>query len=257
MSDYIRPVRYFLRLPLLMLHLFIALPPCVLIVLTIGRFVSLPSGERLDHRVIRWWSHMLVRIFGVRIKRFGQPVMQPALLVANHITWMDIELIHSQRKVCFVAKSEIAKWPLVGWLASQAGTIYHRRGNTNSLQEVMQVMVNRLQEGHVVAVFPEGGTGTGDSLRTFHARIFQVAFDANVVVQPVALKFVRNGERATDLCFYQNEQFFPNFWRLLGSASVIAEIYFLEPLQPSMEAGRRHLADRARLSITQALGLDV
>ena len=138
------------------------------------------------------------------------------LFVANHTSWIDIELLHSQRAACFVAKAEIARWPLVGWMAATGGTIFHRRGSNHSLASVMAVMVERLRGGRSVAVFPEGGTGYNGVLKVFHARIFQAALDAEVPVQPVALRFARNGRRVIDAGFREHESFMGNFLRLLG-----------------------------------------
>jgi 1-acyl-sn-glycerol-3-phosphate acyltransferase len=178
--------------------------------------------EPFAHHVIRWWSTTLMRVCGLRSVRFGQPLQDPVLFVANHTSWIDIELLHSQRAACFVAKAEIAHWPLVGWMAATGGTIFHRRGNNHSLAAVMQVMVERLKEGRSVAVFPEGGTGHNGVLKVFHARIFQTALDANVPVQPVALRFARHGKRLIDAGFREQENFMQNFIRLLGSPSMDA-----------------------------------
>jgi 1-acyl-sn-glycerol-3-phosphate acyltransferase len=80
-----------------------------------------------------------MRIFGFRVRRFGTPLRGGALFVANHVSWMDIELMHAERVVGFVAKSEISRWPLIGWLARRAGTIYHRRGSNESLAGVLHM----------------------------------------------------------------------------------------------------------------------
>src|SRR3546814_6893516 len=84
----------------------------------------------------------------------------------------------------FVAKREIAGWPLVGWLASRGETIFHQRGSTESLGGVLQVMLARLRSGHSVGVFPEGRTGHGDEVGPFHARIFLAAVEAGAPVPP-------------------------------------------------------------------------
>lgn len=253
-SDPMRPLRYLVRLPLLLVHLTVCLPLTLLAVNPIGGRIRLASGESLDHWLIRWWSGVLMGIFGFRVERRGTPLPGATLLVANHVTWCDIELIHSQRMACFVAKSEIAGWPLVGWLAARAGTIYHKRGSTQSLAAVAQVMVERLREGLAVAVFPEGGTGPGDHVRTFHARIFQAAVDAGVPAQPVALRFSRGGLPTTAVAFRDREKFFPNFFRLLGEPRTDAQVMFLEPIVPSGE-GRRRMAETSRARIVAALGL--
>lgn len=250
--DPLRPLRYLVRVPLLLLHLAVSLPLTLLTINALGERIRLRGGECLEHRMIRWWQGTLTRIFGFRVVRRGEPVPGAALLVANHLSWLDITMIHSQRMACFVAKSEIAGWPVVGWLASRAGTIYHRRGSTESLASVAQVMVERLKRGYAVAVFPEGGTGSGDRVRTFHARIFQAAIDAGVPAQPVALRFVRGGVPTHDIAFRPGEQFLPNVVRLLGEPPTIAEVMFLEPVPPG--TSRRGMAEAARARIVAALG---
>ncbi len=250
--DWLRPLRYLWRTPLLLLHILIAFPLALAVFNPLARRFRI-GGERLDYWATRWWSRALVRRFGFRIRHVGEPLPGAVLFVANHVSWLDIELMHSQRIMSFVAKAEIARWPLVGWLATRAGTIYHRRGNMHSLGTVMQSVVDRLGEGMAVGIFPEGGTGPGDRLRTFHARIFQVSVDANVSVQPVALCYGDNGKMDMSIPFAAKESFFGNFLRLLGGPAMQAEVHFLEPLQVG-EAGRRAAAGIARSRIAAALG---
>lgn len=250
-ADPRRWLRYALRLPMLVWHVLIHLPPTLLLV-SFGERIRW-GDEHLRHRAIRWWSAGLMRVFGFRLRRFGTPLAGPALVVANHLSWLDIELIHSQRAVEFVAKSEISRWPLIGWLARQAGTIYHRRGSTESLASVAQMMVERLRAGAQVGVFPEGGTTDGTQVRVFHARIFQTAVEAEVPVQPVALRYLLNGRPNPAVPFVGNESFFVNFLRLLGEPTMVAEVHFLEAVQPNGD-GRRRLAEGARARIVAALG---
>ncbi|MEJ5208693.1 lysophospholipid acyltransferase family protein [Denitratimonas sp. CY0512] len=249
--DPLRPLRYVLRVPLLLLHIVLGLPPTLLL---INRFTArwTLDGERVDHRVIRAWSGGLMRIFGFRVRRIGEPLRGAHLLVANHVSWIDIELVHSQRVVGFVAKAEIDRWPLIGWLASRAGTIYHTRGSNASLNGVLEMMVGRLDSGQAVGVFPEGGTTGGDEVRTFHARIFQCAFEAQVPVQPVALRYGEGGNAQTTVAFARGENFLQNFLRLLGEPGRVAEVHFLPPVMPG-EEGRRRLAEQARERIIGAM----
>ncbi|HET7330807.1 lysophospholipid acyltransferase family protein [Dyella sp.] len=250
--DLLRPLRYLWRVPLLLLHVVLGILLCGLI-LTWNRGAVMKNGrEPFTHRMIRAWSTGLMRIFGLRSVRVGQPLQDAVLFVANHTSWIDIELLHSQRAACFVAKAEIAGWPLVGWLAASGGTIFHRRGSNHSLAAVMQVMVERLRAGRSVAVFPEGGTGHDGVLKVFHARIFQAALDAEVPVQPVALRFVRDGKRQIDAGFRHHENFLQNFLRMLGGPAMDAEVHFLEPV-PVNPDGRRRMAELARERIATAL----
>jgi 1-acyl-sn-glycerol-3-phosphate acyltransferase len=252
--DRLRPLRYAWRVPLLLLHILFGIFICVAILSWAGGVMK-NGKEPLAHRTIRLWSTMLLRIFGFRSLRFGKPLADPVLFVANHTSWLDIELLHSQRAACFVAKAEIASWPLVGWMAARGGTIFHRRGSNHSLASVMALMVERLREGRSVAVFPEGGTGHNGVLRVFHARIFQAALDAEVPVQPVALRFARQGRRVIDAGFRDDETFMGNFLRLLGEPPLDVEVHFLEPV-PVSEDGRRRMAEASRERIALALDTD-
>lgn len=254
--DALRPLRYLLRVPLLIVHLLIGLPVTLLCLLPPFASLRLPGGERLDQRIIRWWQGGLMRVFGFRLKRVGTPRKEATLFVANHCSWLDISLLHSQRAVCFVAKSEIARWPLVGWLASRGGTIFHERGNNDSLARVSQTMVERLQAGLAVGVFPEGGTGPVDKVRVFHARIFQTCYEAKVPAQPVALRYLRGGQAARAVAFRTREAFFPNFLRLLGEPVTLAEVHFLDPVPLASEGGRKRMAEASRRAIILALGFE-
>lgn len=250
-SDWRRPLRYLWRLPLLLVHLLVALPVTLLLINPLSARIA-PGGERLDHRAIRLWSAGLMRIFGFRLRRYGTPLPGAVMFVANHVSWIDIELMHSQRMMGFVAKAEIARWPLVGWLATRGGTIYHHRGSNDSLHGVMHQMVQRLQSGQAVGVFPEGRTTRGDAVGVFHARIFQPAVLAGVPAQPVALKYGQRGNAQTIVAFGERESFFANFVRLLGEPGRVAEVHFLEPVAAS-EDGRRRMAQTCRERIAAAM----
>ena len=242
--DAMRPLRYALRTPLLLIHLLLGLPLTVLMINPLTARLRV-GGERLDHHAIHLWSRGMMRIFGFRVRRVGTPLPGGAMFVANHVSWMDITLMHSQRVVGFVAKSEISRWPLIGWLARRGGTIYHRRGSNESLNGVLHQMVQRLQTGEAVGVFPEGGTTPGDTVRTFHARIFQAAVVAESPVQPVALRYGAGGDAQTLIAFAPGENFLQNFLRVLGEPGRVAEVHFLEPVSSGGE-GRRHLAETCR-----------
>ena len=251
-GDLSRPLRYLYRLPLLILHLLIGLPATLLCLLP--PLATVPVGaEILGDRMIRWWSGGLMWIFGMRLRRNGTPLPGAVLFVANHVSWVDIEVMHSQRMMGFVAKREIAGWPVVGWLAARGQTIFHQRGNTESMAGVIEAMEARLREGRAVGVFPEGRTRDGREVGPFHARIFQAAVEAHVPVQPVALCYGAHGRAQTTVAFGPGESFFANFLRLLGEPSREVEVSFLEPVHVDDVVGRRHIADTARMRILEAM----
>jgi len=248
-----RALRYALRVPFLFWHLLVHLPLTVLaILLPVGR-IRLRSGERLDHRTIRAWQGGLMRVFGLRMRRIGTPMPGAVLFVANHVTWLDIVALHSQRMMGFVAKREIAGWPLVGWLATKGETIYHQRGSQESLGGVLHEMLARLRAGRAVGVFPEGRTRDGREVGPFHARIFLAAVEAGVPVQPVALRYGEGAGAQHRIAFAPGEHFFGNFLRVLGEPARVAEVVFLEPIAPGDAEGRRRIADTARERIVAAM----
>ena len=225
-----RFLRYLVRVPLLAWHVFVHLPVTLLLMAPPFGQLRLAGGGRLHHRMVRLWSGGLMRVFGMRVRRVGHPMPGAVMFVANHVSWIDIATLHSQRMMGFVAKREIAGWPGVGWLASRAATIYHQRGSQESLGGVLHEMLARLRDGRAVGVFPEGRTRDGREVGPFHARIFLAA-----------------------VAFAPGESFFGNFVRLLGEPARPVEVVILAPIQPGDAEGRRRIADIARERIVAAM----
>ncbi|PJK07482.1 1-acyl-sn-glycerol-3-phosphate acyltransferase [Lysobacteraceae bacterium NML120232] len=253
-SRLLRTGRYLWRVPFLLWHVCIHLP-IVLALISLPTRSLMVRGLRLEYRAINWWSYWLMRVFGIRVRGVGTPLPGATMFVANHVSWVDIVVLHSQRMMGFVAKREIASWPLVGWMASKAETIFHKRGSQESLGDVLDLMTARLKTGHSVGAFPEGGTRGGRELGAFHARIFTAAVEAAVPVQPVALRYGAQGTAQTRVAFAPRENFLQNFLRILGDPAIDTDVIFLDPILPgSPEAeGRRRIAETARERIAAML----
>jgi 1-acyl-sn-glycerol-3-phosphate acyltransferase len=249
----VRVLRYAVRIPFLLWHLLVHLPLTLLLMAPPLGNLRLAGGSRMHQRAVRLWSGGLMRVFGIRARRVGHPVPGAVMFVANHVSWLDIVALHSQRMMGFVAKREIAGWPLVGWLAGRAETIFHQRGSQESLGGVLHEMRARLRDGRAVGVFPEGRTRDGREVGPFHARIFLAAVEAGVPVQPVALRYGERGDAQTVVAFAPGESFFGNFLRLLGEPARPAEVVFLEPIAPGDTEGRRRIAETARERIVAAM----
>jgi 1-acyl-sn-glycerol-3-phosphate acyltransferase len=245
-------LRYAYRIPMLLWHVLIDLPLILLLMLPPWGRVRL-RGEPLEYRAVRWWQGGLMRVFGFRMHRVGTPLHGPAVFVANHVSWIDIVALHSQRMMGFVAKREISRWPLVGWLASRGETIFHERGSSESLGGVLHEMLARLRAGRSVGVFPEGRTRDGREVGPFHARIFLAAVEAGARVQPVALRYGEHASAQSVVAFGPGESFFANFLRLLGEPARRGEVVFLEPIDASVAGGRRRIAELARERIVEAM----
>jgi 1-acyl-sn-glycerol-3-phosphate acyltransferase len=235
------------RLARLVLHLVQGLATCALV---------FPwAGDAWRERLIRRWSARLLRICRVRLKRVpGEDSLAHALIVANHISWLDIFVINAVHPCRFVAKAEIRAWPVVGWLVAQAGTVFIARGNRRDLRHIFKGIVDALAERRRVAFFPEGTTASQGTLLPFHANLFEAAIDAGVPVQPVALSYVDAGGAWHPAVDYTGETtFVDSVLRIVQGEPVVARLACLAPLAAA-GAHRRELAQATHDAIAAALG---
>src|SRR5471032_335041 len=163
----------------------------VLVGMTICAMVFPWSGPEKRNGHIRRWATRLLAMCNVTVEQSaGVPLLERAMVVANHVSWLDIFVIHSLHPARFVAKAEIRSWPLAGWLAEKAGTVFISRGSRRDLRHIFKGLVHSLQSGERVAFFPEGTTAAQGSLLPFHANLFEAAIDAKVPVQAMALFYL-------------------------------------------------------------------
>jgi 1-acyl-sn-glycerol-3-phosphate acyltransferase len=190
------------------------------------RFPSLVQAQR-DLRVQAWASEMLARL-GVRLVVHGTPPQAgPVLLVSNHISWLDIVVLHAARHCRFVSKSDVQGWPLIGRLATGAGTLYVERRSRRDAMRVVHVMAQALRGGEILAIFPEGTTGDGEILLPFHANLLQAAISTNVPIQPVAMRFVDGrGQTSQAASYIGDESLVSSLWRTLRTPGVVAHVRF-------------------------------
>jgi len=192
-------------------------------------FPKLEQAER-EARVQVWAGQML-RIVGIELEvRGSAPAWGPVLLVANHISWLDILVMHAARHCRFVSKSDVKGWPFVSTLADGAGTLYIERESRRDAHRVVGQMAERLRAGDILAVFPEGTTGDGITLKHFHANLIQAAIEASVPVQPVALKFIDAASGALSFApsYVDDETLIGSIWRTLTASGLKAVVTFGE-----------------------------
>jgi len=193
------------------------------------RFPQLNPAQR-EARV-QVWATQLLRIWGIALEVRGQPVISgPTLLVSNHISWLDIVVIHATRHCRFVSKSELREWPLIGTLATGAGTLYIERENRKDAKRMVNEMAQALKSGDVLAVFPEGTTGDGMGLLPFHANLIQSAIDADAPIQPLALQFVDSQTNGISMAarFVGEDTLVGSIWRTLNAHHLKAVVQFGE-----------------------------
>lgn len=183
---------------------------------------------------VQVWSLALLGHIGIALEVRGQPpLLGPVLLVANHISWLDIPVMHAARHCRFVSKSDIKDWPLVGTLATAAGTLYIERSSRRDALRMVHLMRDALLAGEVLAVFPEGTTGDGLSLLPFHANLLQAALSANAPVQPVGLRFIDriSGQPSCAPIYVGDITLLGSIWRTLSAPPMVAVVHYGEPEQ--------------------------
>ena len=222
-------------------------------VLTVALLFPFYSKSRC-RAAIRKWSGSMLRTLGVHVHVHDAPAMvRPLMIVVNHVSWLDIVVLNSVIPVRFVAKSEIRKWPVIGWLSAKAGTLYIERGRRSDTARVNRLIAEVMLEGDVAAVFPEGTTSDGSEVLRFHSSLLQPVLIAGAVVQPVALRFAHHdGALCKEAAYDGDKSLWYTLLQIVGLQRIDAHLHFL-PLLTADVPHRRALAEAARCAIVNRL----
>jgi len=186
-NDSVIPARHARRVlvaPLRLAHLAVHLLIGFCAALAFGSFSA--GFQRV---FVRWWARGILAALGVQLHAAGLSPLRPGLIVANHVSWLDVIAIACAQPAAFVCKSEIAKWPGIGWLLTRAGTIFIRRGSFRDVWRVNLEIRARFAGHQLVAAFPEGTTSDGSDVLAFRPALFQPAVDLGLPVYPVAITY--------------------------------------------------------------------
>ncbi len=220
-----------------------------LLVGTLTVALLFPRLDRWEQgrRVTRWSAGML-RVMGIRLVVRGRaPHLRGngALIVANHVSWLDIHLLHSILPCRFVAKADIARWPLFGWLAAQTGTLFLAREKRSAIRQVNAEIAGLLAEGECLALFPEGTTTAGDRVLPFRAALLEPAIQSNATLWPVSIRYLdAQGCRTEIPAYYGEMTLAKSLWRIACAEPFSAEVVFL-PAIATGSCDRRSLVAEA------------
>lgn len=197
------------------------------------------------------WCQRFLRILGAELTVTGTPLGGSVFLVGNHVSWLDIPVIASQRHLYFLSKAEVGEWPLIGLLARAVGTLFIKRGSGESGGKAREI-ASRLQQGHTVLVFPEGTTTDGTGLRRFFAQLFDAPLLASTPVQPLAIRYLDGmGAPDTAMAFIGDDEFHHHLWGMLLRRELRIRLHFCEPLEADRD--RKGLCEQAWERISQQL----
>lgn len=198
-----------------------------------------------------WWHNRLADILGVHVTVSGYRPMPPALLVSNHVSWLDIIILGGLTHTAFLSKYEVRRWPVVGWLAARAGTLFIRRGDGQA-GAISEQIAGRLRERGLLTLFPEGTTTDGREVRPFFSRLFAAALETGTDVVPVALRYHVDGAFDPVAPYTGNQSLVDNLLGLMRRRQTQVHVTFAQPIA-LRDQSRRQVAEIARKTIIDAL----
>lgn len=223
-----------------------------------GLAIVVTRWRRLDgaqrHARVAWWASKQLRLLGIQSQVQGQFLPGANLLVANHISWLDIVSIHA---VCprarFVSKADVKHWPILNKLTMAADTLFIERERKRDAMRVVHQTAAALASGDAVAVFPEGTTGDGLALLPFHGNLLQAAITTATPVQPLALRYGEPGQTvSTAVAWTGATTLVQSLWTVACAEGLRVRLQVL-PAHASAGADRRELAEGLQAAIAQAL----
>lgn len=224
------------------------------------RFVFPGIVSRRRRRIVGWWSAKVMRIVGVETHIEGDPPGAAecgAMIAANHVSWIDIFAISGVHPTRFIAKSEIRDWPIAGWIAERAGTIFIRRERRRDTARINDLVRAALEEGDCVGLFPEGTTTEGDVLLRFHSSLFEPAIANRAHVHPCAIRYENaDGSLCRAMAFVGELSFVQSLGLVIRQRGVVARVRFAPVLESTTEGTRRDLARAAQARVSSLLGLE-
>ena len=213
--------------------------------------LKLNSTQVRRQRWSQFFMARLSRALPFRINVFGQLPDTSMLWVSNHVSWTDIALLGQLTPLSFLSKADVRGWPVAGWLAAKAGSLFIRRGAGDS-QLIRQQMRHHLSQGLPLLMFPEGTTTDGRCVRTFHGRLLSAAIDSGAHLQPVAIRYLRDGTTDPVAPFIGDDDLLSHLMRLFSHDTADVEIHLLEPIA-CLNQERTVLAFRAQQAIERVL----
>ena len=229
----------------ILLHILMVIPLCVLILI---------SSKKQQERIIQFWCKRLLSIFEIELKLEGFESYlfndKKYLIVSNHISWLDIIVIQSIKPSIFVAKSDVASWPLFGWVAQMTGTIFIKRDKVSDIKKALKKMKRRLMK-RSVCIFPEGTSTNGRYILPFKSNLFQSSIDTNKAILPICLRYLELEAYSDKVAFIDDMSLVDSIMKIKNEKNIKAIIHVLHPIRP--RGNRKELASYTQEIIQKTL----
>ena len=214
----------------------------------------------LQKRILQRWSFELLDILNVRLSVNGSIPLQEikqGLIVANHISWLDVYVMNAVLPMRFVAKSEVRSWPFIGWLCVRAQTIFIERNKRSDTIRTNQQMVEHILQGNCIAIFPEGTSSDGTQVKHFHPSLLQPAIEAKTRIYPIAIHYHdKHNQPNFDAAYIDDMTFLESLWKILSSPDLRVQLTSTDALDTQTD-NRRVLALEAHRRIAHALSIEL
>jgi 1-acyl-sn-glycerol-3-phosphate acyltransferase len=231
-----------------------------MIVLALGFCVPFHGLWRL-FRLRSPWPRLFLflsgKASGADVQITGTPVTQDVLYIANHLSWLDVLVLAGRTGCAFVAKADMAPWPVLGWMATLNNSVYVQRDKRLDVHAQAEAIRLALATRQAITLFPEGTTGGGTELLPFRSSLIAAVVPPpqNITIQPVAIDY---GHRAAFIAWTEEESVGNNALRVMGSKGRIrTTLHFLEPLTADDFSDRKIMSSHCRSLIAKTLGIDL
>jgi 1-acyl-sn-glycerol-3-phosphate acyltransferase len=223
------------------------------------KFPRASREQKLAH--IQAWSRHVLEVMGIQLNIAPSSTFiwpnKIQLLVANHVSWLDVLVIQALQPCVFVAKSEVRHWPVVGSMAHACGVVFVDRSAASSARKMVDDVGSALHHGYCVAGFPEGTSSEGHDVSLFHANLFEAAIHRDVAVLPLALRYTdaRTGSLCLKAAFVGDIGFIESLYQVMGTSHLAVDVQIGKTLSPHGHSRRTlaHLSHRSVLSQLQTL----
>ena len=218
-----------------------------------------PSAEKARRAyLIERWSARLLEILSIRVESSGappEPGTGSVMMIANHVSWLDVYALNTVCAARFVAKSEIRHWPVIGWFSEHVGTLFIERARRRHIVKINQEIAAALRQGDTFAVFPEGTTSPGDVVLPFHAPLLQPVLTCGAKLHPVAIRYTRaDGSLCNEADYRHGKSLLDSLLLMVTQQEIRVRLHFL-PTPACAGRHRREIAHEAAQSIAGVLGV--